>query len=91
MACADDAFRSGMPTSAYHRLSTVIQLFKSIFSRKNAGNAGGIRASTLEPHVMRDVGARRDYLDYGPSVDFSNSSDRRLHHIADAIRDASFR
>lgn len=43
-------------------------------------------AGPLDAATMRDVGARRESLDYATAVRVSAGSARRLHRIADAGR-----
>ncbi len=38
----------------------------------------------LDGGTLRDIGARREYLDYASSAAVTADSDRRLHRIAEA-------
>jgi hypothetical protein len=85
MAHALQTFRTGGLADAVLRFVGAT-LRRGFDARTREQNEDRDRTGALDVATMRDIGARREYQDYGPSARVPAYTARRLHCIADSAR-----
>jgi hypothetical protein len=85
MAHALQIFRSAVLPDAVLRFVDAT-LRWGFDARTRERDENPLPASPLDAVALRDIGARREYLDYSSAAGVPASAARHLHRIADAAR-----
>ncbi len=86
MAYSEQVSRTGILVEVIGRIVGAVQPYGGVAARRSARKARPHPGGSLDPDILRDIGARREIQDYTASAAVSAGSDRRLHRFAAAAR-----